>query len=295
MMFMLRRVILEQEDGSLLKDYLTDKLKLSQRLVKKVRSEEGKLFVNGEHRTVRYRLKAEDVTEIGFPPEKGSSQLVPEKMDLAILHEDEHLLVIDKEAGIPTIPSRLHPQGTLANGILFYYETKQIPYTIHVVTRLDKDTSGLVLIAKHQYSHSLLSKLQRANKIERVYRAIVYGKMPERSATIDAPIGRNPDSIIERMVREDGKRAVTHYETLMETEQYSEVKVKLETGRTHQIRVHFSHLGHPLVGDGLYGGKMGKLNRQALHCSEICFTHPFSGENIRIVSNLPKEMADLLR
>lgn len=292
---MLRRVILEQEDGSLLKDYLTDKLKLSQRLVKKVKSEEGKLFVNGEHRTVRYRLKAEDVLEIGFPPEKGSSQLAPEKMDLAILHEDEHLLVIDKEAGIPTIPSRLHPQGTLANGILFYYETKQIPYTIHVVTRLDKDTSGLVLIAKHQYSHSLLSKLQRANKIKRVYRAIVYGKMPERSGTIDAPIGRNPDSIIERMVREDGKRAVTHYETLMETEQYSEVKVKLETGRTHQIRVHFSHLGHPLVGDGLYGGKMGKLNRQALHCSEICFTHPFSGENIRIVSNLPKEMADLLR
>ena len=295
MMFMLRRVILEQEDGSLLKDYLTDKLKLSQRLVKKVKSEEGKLFVNGEHRTVRYRLKAEDVLEIGFPPEKGSSQLVPEKMDLAILHEDEHLLVIDKEAGIPTIPSRLHPQGTLANGILFYYETKQIPYTIHVVTRLDKDTSGLVLIAKHQYSHSLLSKLQRANKIERVYRAIVYGKMPERSGTIDAPIGRNPDSIIERMVREDGKRAVTHYETLMETEQYSEVKIKLETGRTHQIRVHFSHLGHPLVGDCLYGGKMGKLKRQALHCSEICFTHPFSGENIRIVSDLPKEMADLLR
>src|SRR5699024_6155153 len=137
---------------------------------------------------------------------------------------------------------------------------QQLPYTVHVVTRLDKDTSGALLIAKHQYSHSLLTRQQRANEIERSYVAIVHGKMDSLKGTIDAPIGRSQDSIIERVVTEKGQEAITHYEVEEQTEISSLLRVQLQTGRTHQIRVHFAHLGHPLLGDDLYGGEKKQLN-----------------------------------
>lgn len=286
--FVLKRKITEKYEGILLREYVLNELNVSNRLLKRLKIG-GKLLINGDKQTVRYVLKTDDVLKIVFPPEEKSS-VFPEKMGLEIVYEDEDLLVINKEAGIPTIPSKLHPTGTLANGIAYYYKEKNIPYTIHIVTRLDKDTSGLVLVAKHQYSHSLLSDLQRENKIKRMYRAIIHGSLDKKKGTIDAPIGRNPDSIIERMVRDDGKRAVTHFEVIQQTGAYSEVKIDLETGRTHQIRIHFSYLSHPLVGDDLYGGKTEKINRQALHCAEITFIHPLSKEKIQIVSNLPADM-----
>ncbi len=291
--FVLKRKITEKYGGIVLREFLLKELNISSRLLKRLKSTDGKLLINGSKQTVRYVLKKDDILEIVFPPEEKSSVL-PEKMSLEIVYEDEDLLVINKEAGIPTIPSKLHPTGTLANGIAYYYKEKNIPFTIHIVTRLDKDTSGLVLVAKHQYSHSLLSDLQRENNIKRVYRAIIHGSLDKKKGTIDAPIGRNPDSIIERMVRGDGKRAVTHYEVIQQTDAYSEVKIDLETGRTHQIRVHFSYLSHPLVGDDLYGGKTGELNRQALHCAEISFIHPLSKEKIQIVSNLPADMQKII-
>lgn len=283
----------EVDKNMLLREYLQEELKLSSRLVKKVKSPEGSLRVNGIERTVRYKLEQGDRLEVVFPPENISESIVPESMDLHIVYEDEHVLVIDKEAGLPTIPSQLHPNGTVANGVLYYYQQHHLPYTIHVVTRLDKDTSGLLLIAKHQYSHSLLTDEQRLHRIARTYQAIVHGTLQKKRGTIDAPIGRKANSIIERTVTADGKRAVTHYEVVKEFGDYSLVKVELETGRTHQIRVHFSHLGHPLVGDDLYGGKKEICQRHALHCAKLTFFHPLKETWLEFSSSLPKDMNDL--
>lgn len=287
--------ITERDHGFMLRDYLKDTLKLSSRFIKKIKATDRGLLVNGESKTVRYILQTDDILEIRIPKEERSRSLVPENIPLHIIYEDEHLLVVHKEAGMPTIPSKLHPTGTLANSILYYYDLHHIPYTVHVVTRLDKDTSGLVLIAKHQYCHSLLSEQQRRNEIDRTYVAIVHGKLRDKEGTIDRPIARSPDSIMKRIVSEEGKRAVTHYKVLKTTDQYSYVETKLETGRTHQIRVHFAHIGHPLVGDDLYGGSKEKMRRQALHCAQISFTHPFSKEKMSFSVKLPEDMKNLLK
>src|SRR5699024_3767296 len=177
---------------------------------------------------------------------------------------------------------------------LYYYKTNDIKATVHVVTRLDKDTSGLMLIAKSQHCHSLLSLAQREYAIERTYQAIVYGKLKDYTGTINQPIGRQPDSIIKRQVREDGQEAITHFTVLERTNNKSKVNIKLETGRTHQIRVHFATMGHPLVGDDLYDGKHTGMNRQALHCSCIAFHHPYSGEKVQFKASIPLDMKVLM-
>src|SRR5699024_42782 len=155
-----------------------------------------------------------------------------------------------------TAPSPHNQTGTVANGLLAYYEVNNIPYTVHAVTRLDKDTSGLLLIAKHRYSHSLLATSQLAGKVQRQYKAVIGGHLLDKEGTINAPIGRKADSIIERAVVKNGKEAITHYKVEAESEKYSFLDVELETGRTHQIRVHFSSIGHPVAGDSLYGGSL---------------------------------------
>jgi|SRR5690625_180812 len=292
---MIYQIIDEKFSGMLLRQYLYEQLHFSHNLVKKAKSEEGNILINDEKKTVRYVLRAGDQLKISFPPEEISSSLAKYSMPLSILYEDNDVIVLDKAAGIPTIPSRLHPSGTIANGLLAYYAKKNIPYTVHVVTRLDKDTSGVLLIAKHQYSHSILSKMQQQYEIKRKYIAIIEGQPKVNSGTIDAPIGRKDDSIIERAVVENGKRAITHYSVLDKGDKYSLVEIKLETGRTHQIRVHFSHIGHPLVGDHLYGADKRELARTALHCSRVSFTHPFTNEHITIHAPLHKDMELFLK
>src|SRR5690625_2892549 len=157
----------------LIRDYLLQIASLSKRLIIKAKQQNGDILINGEPRTVRYLLQSGDILEVIFPPEEISPYLQPESLALEIVYEDEDVLVINKESGMPTMPSRIHTSGTLANAILYYYQKQCLPYTVHVVTRLDKDTSGLVLIAKHQYSHSFLSMMQRKNVIEGIYKAVV--------------------------------------------------------------------------------------------------------------------------
>lgn len=280
--------------GMMLRDYLYEKLKFSHNLVKKAKSEEGEILINNKRKTVRYVLKAGDQLQISLPSEVISPSLFKDNMPLTILYEDSDVIVLDKDPGIPSIPSKTHPRGTIANGVLAYYEKKRIPSTIHIVTRLDKDTSGVLLIAKHQYSHSILSKFQRKQKVKRTYIAILEGIVLDKSGTIDAPIGRKKDSIIEREVVNNGKNAVTHYTVLKRGNKYSLVEIDLETGRTHQIRVHFAHIGHPLVGDYLYGSSNSDSHRVALHCSEISFPHPFKKEEMMIHAPLHKDMASFL-
>lgn len=287
-------IITEHHTGMILRSFLLDVARFSNRLIKKAKSADGEILINGEKKTVRYILQLGDLLEIKLPSEQKSDLMKSEEIPLQIVYEDDDLLIINKAAGIATIPSRHHPTGTVANGLLYYYEQNGLPFTIHIVTRLDKDTSGLVLIAKHQYCHSLFSTMQRNNQINRKYIAIIHGKMSEKNSVIDAPIGRKKDSIIERTVTNEGKRAVTYYQIVKETEHFSVVEIELETGRTHQIRVHFSFLGHPLVGDDLYGGRMGIITRQALHCAEISFCHPFTKEQMIISTELPIDMKKII-
>lgn len=279
----------------LLRNYLYEELSFSHRLVKQAKSDDGEILINGEKKTVRYRLEKGDQLTIRLPDEKISPGLIAEQINLSILYEDDDLMVIEKKAGMPTIPSRLHPRGTIANALLNHYAQKKLPYTVHIVTRLDKDTSGVLLVAKHQYSHSLLSELLQAGKIKRKYLTCVEGRLVKKSGKIEAPIARKEGSIIERTVASHGQQALTYYNVVKQCQQMALVDVEIKTGRTHQIRVHFSHIGHPVVGDDLYGAQKGILSRQALHCSEISFYHPFKGEYATFTSRLPDELNALIK
>ncbi|MDC3413667.1 RluA family pseudouridine synthase [Terrihalobacillus insolitus] len=278
----------------IIRDYLKEVRGFSKRMIKVVKFDGGGIIVNDTPVTVRFRLKAGDCLEILLPEEVRGSFMKTEDIDLTIVYEDDDVLVLEKPPGIATIPSLHHPSGTIANGLLGYYEKKNIQYTIHVVTRLDRDTSGLLLIAKHRYSHSLLSRDQRNGLVNRSYYAMIEGKLTQKEGTINAPIGRDPTSIIQRKVTADGKHAVTHYQVELENSSYTLVHVKLETGRTHQIRVHFAFIKHPLVGDSLYGGMTETLNRQALHCKSLSFTHPTTNERLTFHSKLPDDISRLL-
>lgn len=283
----------KQYDGYRIREYLREVRGLSRRILIAVKNE-GTVSVNGASVPVSNYLKEGDTLEITFPKEQVAPFMQKQNIPINIVYEDDALLVIDKPSGIATIPSLNHPTGTVANGILGYYESNKIPYTVHVVTRLDRDTSGLLLVAKHRYSHSLLAKAQKLGKIKRTYKAIVEGNLEKVQGTIDLPIGRKQGSIIEREVNESGKRAITKYKTIKKFSSHSFIEVELETGRTHQIRVHFSHIGHPLVGDDLYGGNRMNIDRQALHCYKLRFEHPFTKETIELESKLPADMKNLI-
>lgn len=285
--------IAKEHDGMLIREYLAHIRQFSRRMIITAKSVNGNILVNGETQTVRYQLNEGDLLSVVLPPEGKGVNMMAEDIPLDIVFEDDDVLVLFKPAGIATMPSLNHRNGTIVNGLLWYYEKQHIPYTVHVVTRLDRNTSGLMLVAKHKFSHSLLSAAQKEGKIKRKYKAIVQGHLAHQMGTIHAPIGREDGSIIKRTVMETGKESITTYQVEQELNDDSLVQVELITGRTHQIRVHFSYLGHPLVGDDLYGGSLKKkINRQALHCFEISFPHPFLNQIMSFRSALPNDMAD---
>jgi 23S rRNA pseudouridine1911/1915/1917 synthase len=288
-------IVTEAESPVLLREFLKNK-QISKAALTDIKFHGGALFVNESEVTVRTALSNGDVVKVFFPPEKQSDSMEAEKIKLDIVYEDEHFLVINKPPGMPTIPSLYKPKGSLAAGVLFYYQVNNIPSTFHAVNRLDKDTSGIVLVAKHRYAHFLMSKKQQDKTIKREYIALVHGELQNEKGTINSPIGRNPKSIIERMVREDGQPSITHFEKLDYVSKYdlSKVRLKLETGRTHQIRVHMASIGHPLIGDDLYGGSIELIERQALHSEQTKFIHPFTGEEVQVTVELPDDMKNLL-
>jgi 23S rRNA pseudouridine1911/1915/1917 synthase len=291
--FVLTWKITEKDEGKLVREFLKEQ-NISRTALTDIKFHGGGIYVNGKFVTVRHVLRAGEVLEVHFPPERRSVDMVPQPLPLSIVYEDDYLLVVNKPPFMSTIPSREHPTGTLANALLYYYDQQQLPTTIHVVTRLDRDTSGLLLVAKHRHVHHLLSELQKQGQIKRRYEAVCHGQLSQDKGTIDAPIGRKSDSIIEREVREDGQRAVTHFQVIKRMQHYTHVSLQLETGRTHQIRVHMSHIGHPLVGDELYGGSREKLSRQALHSKELSFFHPFVQKEYCFRSDLPDDMKRLI-
>ncbi|WP_332650374.1 RluA family pseudouridine synthase [Lysinibacillus sp. 54212] len=285
-----------QRSGQLLREAISD-FGISKRALTAIKFDGGEILVNNEERNVRYRLQVDDEILIKFPREEVSAGLLPQHGMLDILYEDEALLIVNKPPYKSTIPSREHPDGSIANYVAGYFETQYIASTVHIVTRLDRDTSGLMCIAKHSHIHHLMSMMQRAGAIHREYEAVVHGHVEEQS--ILAPIGRKENSIIEREVREDGQFAHTDVTILKQFvkdgEPYSHIRLKLHTGRTHQIRVHMAHIGHPLVGDELYGGSRKLIQRQALHCVQISFNHPLTNQEVIFYSGPESDISLILK
>ena len=275
--------------NELLKNYFL----ISDRLLVKLKHSQ-KIFVNGEKVSVRRVLKEGDLVEINLDFLENNSNIVPTKMELDILFEDEAMLIINKPAGVPVHPSMDHFEDSLSNGIRFYFDEIGLKRKIRPVNRLDKDTSGIVIFAKNEYVQECLVRQMKTNTFVKEYIAVCSGSFDCKVGTIDAPIARKEDSIIERCVSEAGDKAVTHYEVLKIANNYSVVKCILETGRTHQIRVHLAHIGHPLLGDTLYGTSSPLIHRQALHAYKVKFIHPISRKPIELTSKIPNDIENII-
>ena len=281
------------EGSSLLREAL-GQWGISKRTLASVKYGGGQILVNGAEVTVRHALEKGDAVTVIFPNEEHGKGLAAEDGQLDIVYEDEALLIVEKPPLQNTIPSREHPFGSLANIVAKHFNDHGIPSTLHIATRLDRDTSGLVCIAKNRHIHHMISMQQQEKKMKRRYEALVHGLVEKDEFTITAPIGRKNTSIIEREVREDGQFAETEVRVIKRLPDYSHISLQLNTGRTHQIRVHLAHIGHPLVGDDLYGGKRERLDRQALHCTELELIHPVSGEKLFFSSSLNEDMQALV-
>jgi 23S rRNA pseudouridine1911/1915/1917 synthase len=253
------------------------------------------ILVNGIHYYMRQTLSEGDLLQVCITETQSSEKIPPVPLPLDIVYEDEDILVINKPAGMPIHPSMKNYTNTLANGLAYYFEQQNKPFIFRCNNRLDRDTSGLTLISKHLVSGNILSSMVSRREIHREYLAIVEGHVTPLSGTIDAPIARKPDSIMERIVDfEHGERAVTHYQVVSYSPSYTFVSLRLETGRTHQIRVHMKYLGYPLIGDFLYNPNTKDINRQALHSHKLSFSHPITGEEMSFVAPLPDDMARII-
>lgn len=248
------------------------------------------IFLNKKICNTKNLLTTDDIVCVNFDYKEDNSNIIAKQMNLDIVYEDEWLLVVNKPAEIAVHPSILHYEDSLSNGIKFYFDSISLKKKIRPVNRLDKNTSGLVVFAKCEYIHECLIKQMENKTFKKEYLALVSGIFDKKQGTIDLPIARKENSIIERCISENGQKSITHYQVLEKFDNYSLVKCTLETGRTHQIRVHMKAIGHPLLGDDLYGGDTTSLKRQALHCSHLEFIHPVNGKLASLDSILPKDL-----
>lgn len=267
---------------------LQNELKISSRLLYKL-IKLNKIELNHKPCDTRKTGNLENTITVNFDYEEDNSNIVPTKMDLNIIFEDDWLLVVNKPAGIAIHPSFLHYSDSLCNGIRFYFDKIGLKKKIRPVNRLDLNTSGLVVFAKCEYIQECLINQMKNNQFKKEYLAVCDGVFNEKSGTINLPIARKENSIIERCISENGQTAITYYEVLKEFDNYSLVKCSLETGRTHQIRVHMSAIGHPLLGDSLYGSISDLINRQALHCYNLQFIHPVYNNDLNFFGDLPND------
>ena len=286
--------ISESEHGLRVEQYLRHKGYSYQNLTQLKKMPES-ILINGIWSYMRSTLSCGDTLTVDIQESEYSEHIPPVQLPLDIIYEDDDLLVVNKPAGMPIHPSLNNYKNSLANALMYYYKEQGKPFIFRCTNRLDRDTSGLTVIAKHLVSSSILSFMAVRHEIHREYLAIVRGTVSPASGTINAPLARTGSSIIERKVDfEHGEHAVTHYKVLKEQNQHSLVSLILETGRTHQIRVHLQYLGHPLVGDYLYNPDMEYINRQALHSWKLSFIHPITGEAMHFEAPLPEDMRKVL-
>ena len=290
--------ISEEQNGMLLRDFLKKYCKLSHRMIKRLKYSEGGITVNGEQVTVRRILHKGDILTLAAEDAEATEKIRPVPLPLDILYEDEELVVPSKPANMPTHPSHDHYDDTVANALCYRYEQMGIPFCFRPINRLDRDTSGLLLIARGQIAADRLNRAMREGHIRKTYLAILEGTPEPARGEIETHLCRTAQSIIVRRVcapEEGGDYALTRYRTLAAAGGYSLVEASPITGRTHQLRVHFAHIGHPIVGDSMYGHPHPDMPRQALHAHTLIFPHPTDGREMHAESPLPEDMSAFLR
>lgn len=274
------------------KQILKSQFNMSDRLILKLKRE-NKIYLNNSSTHVNAALSLGDIVCADISFEEECKNIVPTKMDLNILYEDEGLLIINKEPNVPVHPSLNHYEDSLSNGVKYYFDSIGLKRKIRPINRLDKDTSGIVLFAKNEYIQECLIRQMKKGIFEKEYLAILDGVLEKTNFTVTAPIARKEESIIERCVSIDGDYAETIFEVIENFNDYTLVKCILKTGRTHQIRVHSKYINHPILGDTLYGSTSSLISRQALHAYKVKFIHPNSKETVEIVCDIPHDMNKL--
>lgn len=275
-------------------DILVKKYKISARLKNKLINNKL-VLLNGIFVDTRTITNKGDIVTIILDSNEDNSNIVATKMNLYIIYEDEHILILNKQAGIPVHPSILHFKDSLSNGVKWYFDSIGLYKKIRAVNRIDLNTSGLVVFAKNEYIQECLIRQMNNYLFKKTYLAIILGKLPEKSGVINMPIGRKENSIIERCISPQGQIAITKYNVIKEFNGYSLIECILETGRTHQIRVHMAYLGNPLLGDTLYNKNPGSLiNRQALHSYKMSFIHPIYNNKMELMAPIPNDFKKII-
>ena len=289
-----------QDEGKTVERILRREYQISSGLLTSLKTN-GKIFIN------EYVCRSVDTVSLGdvisadvaedLSPEK--QRFAQYKMPLDILFEDDYIIVVNKPGKLESHPCPSNRESTLANGIMYYWAQKGEYHNYHIVNRLDKDTSGICVVAKNRFAHGCLSSQMKQGVFKKEYFAICHGALQPDEGVIDFPISRAEGSVIKRMISDYGKPAITEFKVIKSTEdkRYSLVKIQLKTGRTHQIRVHLSHIGFPIIGDWLYGNgdkERELINRHALHEFKVEFFHPATKEQLLFVAELPEEMKKLI-
>ena len=293
--------VLNEQEGERLDKYLSDIYpELSRSFFQKL-IKENNILVNGSNQKSNYRLKTDDIVEITIP-DAVETPILPQDIPLDILYEDDDVLVVNKPKGMVVHPSAGHYSGTLVNAIMYHCKDSLSGINGEIrpgiVHRIDMDTTGSLIVCKNDESHVFIAEQIKEHSVNRRYRGIVYGVVKEEEGTVNAPIGRHPIERKKMAINEkNGKPAVTHYKVLERFERYTYMEFKLETGRTHQIRVHMASIGHPLLGDTLYssGRSPYKLQGQTLHAMTIGFIHPRTREYMEVTAPLPEYFEKILK
>ena len=278
-----------KDENKTINQILQEEFELSNRLFSKL-IKNKRITVNGKDVDTRLSANIGEKITIDLNYPEDNSNIISKKMNLDIVYEDDGLLILNKPAGIAVHPSIQHYENSLASGVKYYFESIGIHKKIRPVNRLDLNTSGLIIFAKNEYIQEVLIRQMERGTFSKEYIAIVAGTLENKKDIINEPIARRENSIIERCVSEFGQKAITEYEVLQKNNMYSIVRCKLITGRTHQIRVHMAYIGHPLLGDTLYGTPSDLMDRQALHCYKIAFIHPVICEKMEFKLELPDDL-----
>lgn len=293
----MKYIITENDGGKTVKDILKYTLNLSMAHIKHLKFIENGITLNGQHATVRKAVKAGDILELATEDTEDGDRLTPTDIKLDIVFEDEHMVIPNKPPFMPTHPSHLHHGDTLADALAFRYREQNIPFVFRPINRLDRNTSGLTLIARNRISASRLSADMRDGKIRKQYLAVLDGELEGADGTIETYITRTEQSIIVRRVcsaDEGGDFAITHYKVLMRANGHTLVLASPVTGRTHQLRVHFAHLGCPISGDDIYGHENEKISRHALHAIKLTLYHPDDERKMELFAPLPEDMKNFI-